>query len=77
MTGQASPPSGPHDAGKQHILREQIDGAAVVKRSGAGSAADRPLTAAHTAVSAIRHVTNPIRLMHGVPSERIPRRRWQ
>ena len=28
MTGQASPPSGPHDAGKQHILREQIDGAA-------------------------------------------------
>jgi hypothetical protein len=27
MTGQASPPGGPHDAGKQHILREQIDGA--------------------------------------------------
>jgi hypothetical protein len=30
MTGQASPPGGPHDAGKQHILREQIDGAAVL-----------------------------------------------
>ena len=23
-------PSGPHDAGKQHILREEIDGAAVL-----------------------------------------------
>ena len=30
-----------------------------------------------TAVSAIRHVTNRIRLMHGVRSERFPRRRWQ
>jgi hypothetical protein len=28
MTGQASPPGQPHDAGQQHILREQIDGAA-------------------------------------------------
>jgi hypothetical protein len=30
MTGQASPPGQPHDAGQQHILREQIDGAAVL-----------------------------------------------
>jgi len=30
MTGQASLPGGPHDAGKQYILREQIDGAAVL-----------------------------------------------
>jgi hypothetical protein len=28
MTGQASPPGGPHDDSKQPILREQIDGAA-------------------------------------------------
>ena len=37
----------------------------------------RPLTASHTAVSAVRHVTSRIRLMHGVRSERFPRRRWQ
>ena len=30
MTGQAPRPVDPHDAGKQHILREQIDGAAVL-----------------------------------------------
>jgi hypothetical protein len=27
MTAQASSPGGPHDAGKQHIMREQIHGA--------------------------------------------------
>ena len=37
----------------------------------------RPLTASHTAVSAIRHVTNRVRLMHGVWSERFLRHRWQ
>ena len=39
--------------------------------------ATRPLTASPTAVSAVRHVTNRIRLMHEVRSEHFPRRRWQ
>ena len=65
-------------AGHADILREQIDGSPAcetIRRWQRGGT--RPLTASHTAVSAFRHVTNRIRLMHGVRSEHFPRRRWQ
>ena len=65
-------------AGHADILREQIDGSPAcetIRRWQRGGT--RSLTASHTAVSAVRHVTNRIRLMHGVRSERFPRRRWQ